>query len=208
MSLCVPISDPITFVLSIVGIAISLLFIAHVWLSHVEQGYDKELEDALYEWIKSEKKHDDPDNERLKILLRDYEITHEELGRRDNITLLIGTILITSSLLILGNVASKSLTHPISIYALASIGLFTVWLLVLHNTTKNLNRLSYDRIKAIERALSRHLGYDFGIITYINKKTQACCKKDESVWWLRLRRIFWGVILLLLSSAWMLLSLT
>jgi len=212
--------DLITLLLSMGGIALSLFYILNVWCYNVDTHYDSELESSLVKWLRSGKNDGDLDYKKLNIVLKDYETTSEEMGRRDSITLIVGTILITSSLITLGNAATIADNHPIYTYAVASIGLFSIWLLLLHDTTKKVNSRSYERIKAIEQALNDYfkhclerekkeesVHYDFGIHSYIEKRTRASNGKDKPVWWLCLRRTFWGMILLLLSIAWLLLSI-
>jgi hypothetical protein len=59
-------------------------------------------------------------------------------------------------------------------------------------------------MKAIEQALTGYLGYDFGTYSYVSKKILVSDKKIAN--WIRLRRTFWGIILLLISLAWLFLS--
>jgi len=202
-SMNVSISDFYTFSISIAGIIFSIIY----FLIHAFQRFhtDKDIESeqkTIFDWIKK----DDSNGKRLKVVLADYETSNEEVRRRDNVTLLVGTILITSSFLILGNVALKP-DQPRSIYALASIGLFSIWLFVLHETGKSINKITYDHLKAIEKALTRYFNenaqpdYRFGIHSLVCEKTG-----DQIVWWLRMRRMFWAFVLLLLSLSWMLLS--
>jgi len=130
-------------------------------------------------------------------VLKDYEITNREIERRENITLVIGTILITSSFIILGNTATSS--APKFPYALASISLFVLWLTILYFTTKMLDDEGYYRVRAMEEAFTKYYNYEFGIHRYSYALTQH-------VGWIRIRRGFWGFILILLSIAWVLLS--
>lgn len=197
----------VTLAISIEGIVISSLYIILRLFSVVDKGYDEKLKQDILNWIRNT--GENSNNEKMKILLKDYETANAEIGRRDNITLLVGTILITASLLILGNIAttnSANHTDSIAVYALVSIGLFTIWLFVLHETNNRIDAHSYKRIKAIEEALTNYLGYDFGIHSYIYKKTRAEGENDKPIWWLKVRRVFWGIILFLLSLTWMLLS--
>jgi hypothetical protein len=185
-----------------------------------QPNYDKKLEEALTELLKKDEKEKTP-NTRLEIIIEDYKAGNSEIGRRDNITLLVGTILVTSSLLILGTTAREILgtiaqerpQDSMGIWASVSIGLFLIFLFVLHDTGKRLNGLTYYRIEAIEQALTSHFnpnsgkeqheGYNFGIHSYLHRET-----KEQRVWWLRLRRTFWADVLMLLSIGWLLLSIT
>lgn len=204
MSLSPYISDLFTFLLSTVGIVVSLLYMLNVWFYFGEpkrEGeYDRELADSIKAKLEKNDKF-------LNGVLKDYGISNIDNQRRDNITLLIGSILATASLLILANTVSERLAHPISIYALVSIGLYSLWLLFIHDTAKKLDNITYYRVKAIEKALTDYLGYEFGIHSYIFKETRKCCGK-RAVLWLRGRRTFWGVIMLLLSIAWLWLAVT
>lgn len=197
--------DPPTFLVSLVGIIIALFYIRKQWLSPTPER-DTQLEDEIAGWIRDPWKSLPLNKkEKLDILLRDYEAATAEVGRRDNITLLTGTVLVTSSLIILGNTA-LSKPAQLGVYGLASIGLFSIWLFLLSETAKGLNDLSFVRINAIEAAIKAAIApdseYEFGIHSFIRKKTL-----NISVPWLKYRRrIFWYVVLLLLSVSWMLLS--
>jgi len=204
MSVCL--FDPITFFISLVGLFLSLFFILRELFPCVPPPYDEELKKNLSEWLNK-----DENGEKLKLVLADYETSNEEVRRRDNVHLIIGTILITASFLILGNVALR-LVSPLWVFSFTSIGSFSIWLFLLHNTGKKINKITYDRIKTIEAVLSDHfkekseeckkVTYEFGIHSYIVRKTH-----EQRDLWLRGRRSFWGFILLLLSLAWMFLSI-
>lgn len=184
----------IALLISMIGIGLSCSYIYRikVLFSFSGQGCNNELKDKLSQAIY---------NGNIDGVLKDYEISNKEIQRRDNITLIIGSILITISLLILAYTSVSENSTPRSIYAGSSIGLYSIWLFVLHYTSKKLDTLSYERIKVIEEVLSKHLGYGFGIHSYISKKTSGEL-------WLFLRRIFWGFVLLLLSFGWMLFSVS
>jgi hypothetical protein len=209
MNVALSISDFLTFSISLAGIIISLAYILFQTF-HTERNIESEQETiSIFEWIRK----DGYAGKRLKVVLEDYKTSNEEVRRRDNVTLIVGTILITSSFLILGNVALKP-DQPKSIYALASIGLFSIWLFALHETGKRLNKITYDRLKAIEKALMMYFdrpiylsedakpSYRFGIHSLVCEKTAQA----QTDWWLRARRMFWAFVLLLLSLSWMILS--
>lgn len=194
--------DLLTFIVSIIGICSAIIYLHVIELSH--EKYDdsdkakrKLFISKIFEGLKCTKT-----SERLKGVLKDYEITNREIERRENITLLIGTILITGSILILGNTAN--INGPKFPYALASILLFIIWLFVLHLTTKELDNMSYPRARDIEEALSKYFEYRFGIHSFLFSKTQ---KNGKPVWWLDVRRAFWAIILILISSIWLILAL-
>jgi hypothetical protein len=167
--------------------------------------YDENLKTSLDNWLKdgSSKREST-----LECFLKDYEITCAELKRHDNIVLVIGTIIITASFLILGSDVIKDSGNPKGIYTFASIGLYAIWLLVLHDTSKKFDKLLYNRIKAMEEATTNYTGYSFGVYSYLFKNTLAENDKTKTKLWLRLRRSFWGLILLFLSIAWLLISIT
>jgi hypothetical protein len=188
--------------LSIIGLFLGLLYILRVWSGEPqkEKDYDEDLAEKISQLKMT--------NQLLETILKDYENSNTENQKRDNITLLIGSILVTASLLVLASTVSEKLVRPIGFYALISIGLYSLWLFILHTTSKELDRITYYRIKAIEKGLSRHFGYQFGIHSYISEKTQKKLNDNTKTYlWLRRRRIFWGIIWLLLSFSWMLLSL-
>jgi hypothetical protein len=186
--------DIITFAVSIVGICAVITYWA-IQADEPEKLDNKEFLTAIEASLQKK--------ENINIILKDYEAINGEIGRRENINLLVGSILLTASALLLGNTALSTISKfP---FAITSIFLFVIWLFALHNTTKKLNAKSYTRVRSIEQALTKHCGYEFGIHTYIMNKTSNKC--GETYPWLRFRRGFWGYILLLISLAWLLLSL-
>jgi len=187
--------DTGTLAVSILGFVIAVIFGLIEPRISIGKEYDSEFKSKIQDTIKKQ--------EGVESVLKDYEITNKEIERRENITLLIGSILIAGSVLILGNTVISNNAVPKFPYALTSILIFILWLFVLHATTKKLDSMSYSRVRAMEEALSDHFGYDFGIHKYLYSKTKKNC---ETVWWMRWRKIFWGLILILLSSAWLLLS--
>jgi hypothetical protein len=211
--------DPSTFIVSAVGITISSIYILSRFLHHWNRSNNPDIDEktkkALTEMFKKLKEARGTDanpSEALRVVLDDYDTSTDEIGRRDNILLLVGTILIGSSLLTLGNVAQKEVGSPSHFfYALGSIGLYAIYLLVMHETAVPLNALTYKRMKAIEVSLTDYLrpkdqeesaSYKFGIHSHIYTETHG--GKDL---WLCLRRSFWGILLLFLSLVWMLSSL-
>lgn len=204
----IQIADCFTLLISHIGVFVSVIYI--IWEAF--RSYDtkadiEEEQKSIEQWLK-ENDQDNNKNNRLKIILADYASGNEEVRRRDNVTLLVGSILITSSFIILGNVMLKS-DLPISIFSLASIGLFLIWLLALHETGKKENKITYDHLKAIEAALTQHFKGQDGSLKYSFGTHYLICRRssDQKEWWLRGRRMFWAFVLLLLSIAWMLLSL-
>jgi hypothetical protein len=140
----------------------------------------------------------------LEAVLKDYETTQKEIDRRENITLIVGTILITGSLIILGNTATAGarVWFP---YAFPSILLYVIWLFVLHLTTARLDSVAFKRAGAIETAIATHFGYDFGIHEYTLKSMKN--KKGRFFLWVDTRRGFWGIILIALSASWLIIAM-
>ena len=146
-------------------------------------------------------------NKNLEPFLKDYEITNNEIQRRENTTMLVGSFLITASLLLLANTAVNTSLTTFAPFALTSIGLYTVWLFVLYDTGARLSSIAYTRIHTIEKVLGDHLKYDFGVHRHLLQKTRKKSKIEEADDWLEIRRYFWGMILLLLSISWLILSI-
>lgn len=186
-----------TFWLSIGGICVGVVYF---WLRSwfVEDKTEpSELTQSILKSL-STKNHKNA----LDAVLKDYEITNKEIDRRENITLIVGTILITGSLIILGNTATANpvIRFP---YAFSSILLYVLWLLASHLTTTKLDYMTFTRARAIETALKEHFGYDFGVHKYVMDKMK---NKDEAFPWVECRRNFWGIILIALSVSWLIFS--
>lgn len=141
-----------------------------------------------------------------EFILKDYSITNDEIARRENITLVVGSILVSSSFIILGNYVVNDLSnvHNSLFPATVSIVLYAVWLFVFQITTKKIDERSYERIRALEKIISDKINpnpnkynkYDvFGIHSFLHTDLE-----DRS--WMPIRRWFWGLILLLLSLCW------
>lgn len=194
----ISISDFLTFSFALFGIVVSLIYILIQW-NQPSPEKDTSLEEKLTETLR----FSNSESPVRKFVVEDYRVINEEVARRDSITLLTGTILITASFLLLAARFSPFMKGIQAIAALSSIGLYITWMFFLHETAKKLNTISFKRIRAIETAVQRSFGLDFGIHNYNTRETQG-----QGVWWLRMRRrIFWYVILLLLSLVWLLLSL-
>jgi hypothetical protein len=208
LSLFIPVNvelktDIATFGISLIGFALAVLYFLIISTaferSKKHEADDKAEADAIKKFIEKR-------TEGLKIVLSDYEAFSKEVERRENITVVIGSILITASMLIFGNSAISETENPIYPYALTSILLFVFWLFFLHATTRELDNIAYTRLKTIEKALSDEEGnYNFGIHSYLTSVTQNTRRK--TVWWLMLRKQFWGLVLILLCLAWLMLSL-
>jgi len=111
VSMCL--SEPITFAFSILGITLSCCYIFSRLLPYDKYARkcDEKLKKSIEDWLKKENEDQElADRKKLTILLCDYKSTNEEISRRENITLLIGSILITSSFLLLGNVANPTIS--------------------------------------------------------------------------------------------------
>jgi hypothetical protein len=194
-----------TFFLSVAGLAFASLDIYKMWFSldqKTESGdkleYDPKLLKCVIDMLEK-------DANKYDIILKDYEVCQAEIARRDNSTLLIGSIFTTASLLILANTISHELRNSLFIYAFASIMLFLLWLLLVHRTGNKLDNITYKRTRTIEEALACwKSGYQFGLHSYIWRKTH---KEGKTFLWLRRRRSFWSIILMLISFAWMFLAM-
>lgn len=186
-----------TFWLSIGGICVGVIF---CWLRSWFVEDETELSELTQDMLISLSMKDHKNA--LDAVLKDYETTNKEIDRRENITLIVGTILITGSLIILGNTATA---NPVTRfpYAFSSILLYVLWLLASHLTTTKLDYMTFTRARAIETALKEHFGYDFGVHKYVMDKTN---NKDETAPWVEIRRNFWGIILIALSISWLVIS--
>jgi len=211
--------DPATFCISIAGLFLAIVYLFKIsYLS--DNKIDERIKDDITDWIKGKgtKKNSGENGEgisdsKLNLVLKDYEIANQELQRRDNITLLIGSILVASSFFILANTSISKGPYPMSGYAFASVGLYLIWLWTTHYTSKRLDETAYRRIRAIEEALSKKeeeksiFGYQFGIHTYTILNTRSKNDKEKPAQWLQKgRRNIWGYILILLTLSWMILS--
>jgi len=195
-----------TYFLSIAGLAVASWDILRMWSSLDEKGEQKNMPRIDYKLLECLKKLLKKDAANYNILLKDYDICQTETARRDNSTLLIGSIFTTASLLILANTISQTFPNSMFVYASASILLYLLWLLTAHRTSKRLDEITYTRIHTIEEALSdKESRYQFGLHSYIWRKTHT--NEGKTYRWLRIRRMFWGIVLMLISFAWMLLSL-
>jgi hypothetical protein len=200
----ISLSEILTYFLSIVGLAVASGDILRMWFSLDKKNdqkntpEDSELLGHLKEFLKNPTNRDS--------VVKDYEICQAEVARRDSSTLLIGSIFTTASLLILANTISQTFSNSTFIYALASILLYLLWLLTVYRTSRYLDQITYTRIRIIEEAMSHEeSGYKFGLHSDVWRKTHT--EEGKTVPWLRLRRAFWSIILLLISFSWMLLSL-
>lgn len=207
-------SDPFTFWISLGGFVLSIIYI----LMMPEWGTDHET----YCFF--------PLNENIDVLLKDYEITNDEIARRGHITLLVGTILVAAAFLIVGqtlvesnviliggsNAVGKNNETETNLAALASIGLYSIWLFVLHGTSKRLDNMTFARLKAIEVRISQTInyrrGYQFGVHSFIKREFDKSLRKKRFLarirteWWIWVRRRFWGWIYLFLCLYWMYVS--
>lgn len=199
--------DIVTLMISVVGLLIGVAYLHLVEKWHEEKDEASDFKRRARDALLTHQIH-------IDAFLKDYEITNREVERRENIGLIIGSILITSSFIILGNTTLSAGQLPKFPYAATSVSLFAIWLFVLHGTTVKLDKIAYTRLRNLEVILSEYLGYDFGIHSHLRlttrkKKTQEKAKDDkiESEWWLDCRRSFWGLVLILLSVAWFLVSI-
>lgn len=195
----VPIMCPVdwpTFFVSIAGICFGIYYFAliHEMLSAFEKIFEKTLKKLNK--IKTLK------NNQLEIILKDYEITNKEIERRENITLIVGSIMLTSSFIILGRSISESEVNTRWLAALASLSLYIIWLYGLHYTSRAIDNMTYPRIRAIEKRLDQEVGnYGFGVHSFLFNELY---KKEKIEKKFKFRKIFWGITLFILSLAWFL----
>jgi hypothetical protein len=193
ISVSISINDLGTLAIAIFGVLIGLIYI----VTEASEEDNPNFEEFKIEIQKS------MHIQGIDFAMQDYESSVKEVERRENIDLVVGTILITASLLVLGNTATAGISYKFP-YAMVSIFVFVAWLYVLHFTTKWLDSIAYSRIRAIEEAISSYSTYNFGIHKYMFKRTH---KGKQIVRRLQIRRFFWGFIIIILSVAWLLLSI-
>ncbi len=149
-----------------------------------------------------------------ELLLKDYEITNQEIERREDITLVVGSILIAAAFLIASQPFLLENEKLIPIAALASIVLYLLWAFVLHLTTKNIDDIAYTRIHVLEErigALAKpsqpadgndsevQITYNFGTHKFLQDQL-------GNKWWMQIRRRFWGFIFVMLCIYWILIA--
>jgi hypothetical protein len=178
----------LTFGISIVG-----LFLSGIYFRYMPCGEDKKDTDLVEKIFKTLKKA------KKEFLLKDYEITIKEVERRENITLVVGSILIAASFLIVSQPIFITNKDLVPFAAVASIGLYGFWLFLIHLTTKLLDDKAYSRIRAIEQKLKVLGWYHFGIHSFLRGK-------EPENWWLQFRRRFWGFTYMFLCLYWMFFS--
>lgn len=90
--------------------------------------------------------------------------------------------------------------------AITSLLLYTMWLFILHLTTKKIDDRSYERIRVLEEIINNHIDPEplednrygvFGIHSFLLNNLSG-------LWWMTLRKRFWGFILGLISLSWFL----
>jgi len=184
--------DCITLVISLIGVVFAISYTLLV---------PRKAEDD--ETIKSTTKTEIPENLDKELLLKDYDITNQEIERRENITLVVGSILIAAAFLIASQPFLINNKTLIPIAALASIVLYLLWLFVLHLTTKYIDEIAYIRIHVLEERISeleKSKGYKFGVHTFLQEQIK------EKVW-IKVRRSFWGLLFIMLCGYWILISI-
>jgi hypothetical protein len=199
-----PFDAQITYFLAIGGLTVAFWDIVRMWFSldsKQEKGNTPEIDVELLKGLRAYLTTNSRDT-----VLKDYESCQAEVGRRDNSTLLIGSIFTTASLLIIANTISQTNEGWTFTYAFASIMLFLLWLLIVHRTSNEEDRITYKRIHTIERALTtENSEYHFGLHQQVWRETHT--SEGRTLRWLKIRRTFWDDILMLISLSWLLLSL-
>jgi len=167
---------------AIVYLVLGLILTVFYLLLPLPEGTQRQLEakdkDAKDE-LTPESKH------RLEL---EYETFNLELARRGEQFIISGSIFVTLSFLILAEACMLTACRRI-VLAYASLILYGLWLLVYGYTTTRLDRLSYIRIRSIEELLG------------IQVHRYVFCQAPRQALWMRFRRRFWAIILMLLSVA-------
>jgi hypothetical protein len=84
----------------------------------------------------------------------EYEALNKNVANREKSTLIVGTIILIASILILVESLGRSLPRQLLVpTVLASLSLYTVWLLFACATAKRINDICYDRMREIENEL-------------------------------------------------------
>lgn len=130
----------------------------------------------------------------ITILLNDYDTYNKEIERRENITLIVGSLILGASFLIISQVFGRTIIHADSVSAFTSIILYMIWLRGLHYSTRELDSYAYARLKSIEAIISLKYEYPFGIHSSLVKKRK----------WYRV--LFWHILLLVLCLMWIIIS--
>ncbi|MGD0331075.1 MAG: hypothetical protein ABSB40_11660 [Nitrososphaeria archaeon] len=180
-SIIVDMIDFLTYIISWGGILVAVLYF--LW-------YSKGVTNPeTYELIQTEIEEVELSlvNGHENAVLIDYQETNNEIKNRGQVTLLVGSIMITSSFLIL---AAGYFIPPMFPYALVPILLFVLWLLILHWTTKKIDQYLFRHVKTIELALRRRTLYRSGPHQYILDNTTD---NGKIACWLTLRRLFSGL---------------
>ena len=128
----------------IVCVIIVLAVLVSIYYLHLEERKDVEM--PLAESWKN------PESFRLE-----YEQLSEGLRSRDSMTIIAGTILITASILLLATTVelkSRSIIDSKieTLMILASVMIYSIWLICLNLTTKKLNNLYYERLRKMEES--------------------------------------------------------
>ena len=133
-------------------------------------------------------------------MILEYETLWEEVGRRENSLLIVGSIFVGGSLSLLGGALQSSLPLcPTSMFVV----FLNFWYLLFYWTSTRLDKIYYDRISEIEdRKCEMGEKWEFGVNNYVRTKTK--CE-----WWLLLRGCFWYVVFLslIIYIAWLVCAL-
>lgn len=159
---------PVSCTIVIIGV---IIFFLYHYNSRIEDSKACKEEDLRVPKYK--------DNEDLFIL--QYEQISEGIRSRDSVTIVAGTILITASLLLL-NLGAQIQSFSIKLtIVLASLAIYTIWLIGHELTTKKVHNVDYSRLKEMEK----NEDYKINIHTYRLKKVEG------KIWWKPLRRKIW-----------------
>lgn len=131
----------------------------------------------------------------IRVLAEDYKIWTNNVYQRQTITLIVGTILLSSSFTILNEYVREPAGEMWGSASL-SIGLYLFWVLVLHWTSRKFNAAVYDRLNVLDVSISECVGYKFGVNQPLNVIRQGN-------WSTKFRSLFWQLLLMLLSLIWL-----
>ena len=126
--------------------------------------------------------HDIPDSKDLFTLK--YEQINERVRSRENVTVVVGSIFVTASVLLLGSsVDLKQGTNPVlkDALLLASLALYAIWLLAFSLPANKLSSIELHQLRQMEK--SSNLG--------VNVHTYLWDEIRNKSWYKHLRRQIW-----------------
>lgn len=144
----------------IVGLAIFLLyFVLHNRLKRADETCSLTLDENL--------------------LLKEYDVLREEVGRRGNLLAVHGTIFVVASLILLGQGAMQDKYEMRTGLVFGALGIYFLFLFVMVHPTRRLDEISYARLRGIEKQMS------FEAFRFVKEKA-------DPDFWVQIRRFVWG----------------